>query len=324
MMNYTIFNGELTNDNFIYRYPTEYIEQLGYKTKIEGREKAKRPTGVEIRFKTKAKDFSISFYSTAKGFVDFYIGDFSIKRAEIIEGQNEIEASLHERFTTLGNKKTKRFPEDVFRVQFEAGGYIKDVKISCSENIEPYTSNLKKVVLYGSSISEGAGSFAYPYSWANILANELNIDILNKGLSGNCLCEESTVDYLKSLNPDAYLLELGCNMRGCMDENEFEKRIDYLFNTLSSTNKPIYVISTLLFFKKQFAIFKEKEPYKKENRSFTQIIKRLAKKYNITVISMNKLMREFTDVSYDMLHPSIMGHLHIGTHLAKELKKYFD
>lgn len=323
MKNYTIFNGELTDNNYIYRYPLSYIEKLGYKTKIEGREKAKRPTGVEIRFNTKAESFKITFFSTLAGFVNFYIGDFSIKRVEIKEGYNEIETSLHERFLTLGKKVTKRFPEDVFRVQFEAGGYIKDVKISCEENIEPYKSDLKQVVLYGSSISEGAGSFAYPYSWANILANELKIDILNKGLSGNCLCEESTVEYLKSLNPDAYLLELGCNMRGCMDENEFEKRIDYLFNTLSSTKKPIYVISTLLFFKKQFVIFKEKEPYKKENRSFTKIIKNLAQKYNIIVLDMSKIMREFTDVSHDMLHPSIMGHLHIGMNLAKKLNKYF-
>ena len=97
--------------------------------------------------------------------------------------------------------------------------------------------------------------------------------------------------------------------------------LPYLLKKIAETKKKVYIISSLAFFVKEFAVFGPTAPYYKKNINFTKILAKLARKYNLKLIPMTKLMKEFSDVSADMLHPSLKGHLAIATNLAKIIKK---
>lgn len=314
-MNYTLINAYYNENDFYTRYPLSVIEHLGYNGHNGGQEKAYDMAGVEIRYLSNSTSFNLSLEIWGEGFITLFIGDFSIKRIQVSNGLNNICEALHERFLNL-KPKDYNYPSNLFRIKLETGYKLKKITILDTE-AKPYNSQLKKAVYYGSSFTEGAGSLAIPYSYANISSMLLKVEMLNKGLSGNCLCEKETVDYLNSLNPDFYILEIGCNMRGYMDSQEFSKKVDYLLNTLK--DKKVFLISSLEFFVKEFSVFTN-PPYHDKNLAFTKIVKELANKYNIYLIPMTKLMTNFTDVSYDMLHPSQLGHLNIAYNLYNEIR----
>ncbi len=317
-MDYTLLNAYFNTD-FYTRYPKDVITSLGYKDHVGGKDKAYDMTGVEIRYLSDKNNFNILLDTVGEGYCTLYIGDYSITRIKLISGTNHIINPIHDRYLELKNIPSNNYPNNLFRIILESGYKLKNIKV-LDDTSSPYLSSNKHAVFYGSSFTQGSGSLIYPYCYVNITKELLGIDILNKGLSGNCLCEFETADFLASLNPDFYVLELGCNMRGCMDSLEFEKRIDYLFKTLKETDKPIFVISSLAFFVKEFSIF-DNQPYKKLNLSFTKILRKLTKEYQIKLIPMTKLMTDFNDVSYDMLHPSLKGHLNIAYNLSKILKR---
>ena len=314
-MDYTLINAY--HESYYYtRFPIDIINKLGYMGHNGGQEKAYDMAGVEIRYLSDQNKFLIDLEIEGEGFLSLYIGDFSIKQINLHNGLNEIREVVHDRFIEL-NPKGKTYPSNLFRIRLEPGYKLSKITLH-DKSAKKYNSNLKTCVYYGSSFTEGAGSLSNAYSYANLSTTFLKVDSYNKGLSGNCLCEETTCDYLATLNPDFYILELGCNMRGYMDEDEFYKRVDYLFNSLKG--KKVFVISSLTFFVKQFKMFGDKAPYQEKNISFSKILEKLANKYNFVLINMTDLMTELSDVSYDMLHPSQIGHLKIAYNLYLKIK----
>ena len=314
-MNFTLINAY--HESYYYtRFPIEIINKLGYMGHNGGQEKAFDMAGVEIRYLSSQTKFLIDLEIEGEGFLSLYSGDFSIKRLHLHNGLNEIREPIHDRFIEL-NPNGKTYPSNLLRIRLEPGYKLSKITLH-DKSAREYNSNLKTCVYYGSSFTEGAGSLSNAYSYANLLTTFLKIDSYNKGLSGNCLCEETTCEYLASLNPDFYILELGCNMRGYMDVDEFNKRVNYLFNSLK--DKKVFVISSLTFFVKQFKVFGKKAPYQEKNISFSKSLENLANKYNFTLINMSDLMTELRDVSYDMLHPSQIGHLKIAYNLYLKIK----
>lgn len=319
-MNYTLINAYENQGDYLTRYPLAIINNLGYNGHEGGKEKAYDLAGVEIQYHSKATAFDVTIDTTTEGYASLYIGSFSVGRIKLEAGLNHINQALHERYINLKPDIEGLLPNNLFRIILESGYKVRSIEV-LDKTAKAYQDKRPKYCVYGSSFTQGVGSFAYPYCYAALLSNFLNVQILNKGLSGNCLAESSTADYLASLDVDAYILELGCNMRGYMDEQEFEKRIDYLLKKIAETKKKVYIISSLAFFVKEFAVFGPTAPYYEKNINFTKILAKLARKYNLKLIPMTKLMKEFSDVSADMLHPSLKGHLAIATNLAKIIKK---
>lgn len=319
------------NDGVIYRYPQKVIKTLGYLDRTKGQEKAVVPAHCELRFHTLAKEIEIELEALdSDGFVTCTFGDFEIGRFQLTANEiTKITLSKHDRFIELNPTAQhcqRRFSPDLVRVIFENGPKVRLVNINTSdEDYELPNDNQmpkRKVLVYGSSISQGAGSHSLLNSYAQTFANYANVDILNKGLSGACFCEKETVDYLSSIDCDLFLYELGCNMRGCMTIDEFKERVEYLISKTREQNptKPIVILSILDFFREKFTIF-DNPPYHEFNQKAPEILKEISNKYNnVAIIHANELMTDITCISYDMLHPSEWGHRNMGINLANKIK----
>lgn len=60
-------------------------------------------------------------------------------------------------------------------------------------------------------------------SYIEQAAMHLGWDVLNKGLSGSCMCEEAIAEGLAALDVDVLSLEIGVNMLVPFDEEAFAR-----------------------------------------------------------------------------------------------------
>ena len=77
--------------------------------------------------------------------------------------------------------------------------YIGLEKDAVLEEATPY-KNQKPVVIYGSSITQGACASRAGNTYPNILSRRHNFDFINLGFAGSCLAEDVMIDYLCSLD----------------------------------------------------------------------------------------------------------------------------
>lgn len=312
-----------TEEGFIlYRYPEDVIQHLGYGDSIKGQEKAKIPAMVEIKVLSYSKTLHIKLKALDAHMKVFcYIDDF--QNGEAILNQNEsttLEFKVHERMEKLYQDIYQNKPY-LWRIVLGNGSRI------LFENLEagtlyPIQKELSWV-LYGSSISQGAGALDIVNCYAFLTQQALKTNILNKGLSGSCLLEKTTVDYLATLSCKGYILEIGANVRGLMDKETFQNAFVYLIDTLSKKNCPIFVISILDMFESLYQNFRE-IPYHEKNIEFIDIIKTKIDSMNnsnIHLLSSADWMKEIDGISADMLHPSNKGHLFLSNGLIEELRK---
>ena len=69
----------------------------------------------------------------------------------------------------------------------------------------------KRVVFYGSSITQGGCVSRSGMAYPNILANKMDFDVINLGFSGNAKGETVMCDYIAGLNPDIFVMDYDHN-----------------------------------------------------------------------------------------------------------------
>lgn len=70
---------------------------------------------------------------------------------------------------------------------------------SILKSAAPY-KNIKPVVFYGSSITQGACASRSGNTYQNILSRRLNFDYVNLGFAGGCHAEDAVIDYVCALD----------------------------------------------------------------------------------------------------------------------------
>ncbi|MBQ4630110.1 MAG: hypothetical protein IJB70_03900 [Clostridia bacterium] len=69
----------------------------------------------------------------------------------------------------------------------------------------------KKVLFYGSSITQGACASRPGLAYTNLLSNRLDFDHINLGFSGSAFGELAMADYIASVNPDIFVMDYDNN-----------------------------------------------------------------------------------------------------------------
>lgn len=84
----------------------------------------------------------------------------------------------------------------------------------------------KPVVVYGTSIAQGACATRPGLAWTNILARKLDRPVVNLGFSGNGRLEKEVLDYIAAVDAKLYVLDCLPNLIGTYTENgELKKRL---------------------------------------------------------------------------------------------------
>lgn len=315
----------------LHRFPEGFGKELGIDQNRNGRFRAGRPHGCEIRFVADVPYFSLALTAVEADIEVFiYCGDYFHQKAVLKAGVCTVLQITDSPVLSLVEQELvvkRRFDFNVWRIQFGMNGYVYFNYLNTfGGNCRPPLAEEKPActwLAYGSSITCGSAASTYPNAYINQAAEELGVDVLNKGLSGSCLCEDVAADYLAQAECDILTLELGVNMVPFFEEEEFEQRISYLLGQLvHSPAKEIYVFD---MFPCKGLIFRDKEaPHYRRYRTFKEIVGRLADASadeRVRLIRGEEILDDFTSLTTDFLHPSDRGHIRMGRNLACAIRR---
>ncbi len=171
-----------------------------------------------------------------------------------------------------------------------------------------------KYLAYGSSITNGAFALAPMSSYVMKTASYLGVDPINLGFGGGAQLETEMADYIAGRKDwDFASLEMGINIL-YMDNNEFEKRVDYFIRKISTEhpNKWLFCIDIFTFEQD----FEEKS---QKAKFFRNIVKRVVRDIDmprVIYIDGRALLKKASGLSRDLVHPSDAGFDDIATNLA--------
>ncbi len=312
------------------RFPDHFRYKLGNEQNRNGRFRAERAHGCEIRFVTEAKYFDVALSAVEEDMnICVYYGDMLHEVHRLKAGictVLHVEQPEMYKFVEAEKLIGKRFAPYVWRIQFGMNGFAYFHYVDTfGQSIRPPKETEKPSiswVAYGSSITCGSVTSLYSNCYIEQTALRLGAEVMNKGLSGSCFCEPMAVDYMASVEARMVSLEVGVNMIQMFDEEEFEARISYLLKRMKeSMAERIYVID--MFPNKGLLLKDHQEPYYQRYRSFRKIWKEKMEKVEdkrFVHIDGEAVAKDFSYLSTDLLHPSDHGHILMGENLAAIIK----
>jgi lysophospholipase L1-like esterase len=313
----------------IYRYPLEVREYL----EGAGKREAESCRGCELRFVTDAEEIQLYVTPEEDGDILVFKGNYFHSRHMVnSEKQSIIELKEPERFSWVKEDilDCSSFSPKVWRIFLDMK-FIKSIRVDTKGKFvrAPKLVELPKLrwLAYGSSITYGVGAINNLNCYVQQTARRLGADVINLGLSGSCYCEEQAADFIaQSEDWDFVTLEVGVNMRACYSKEEFEKRANYLIDSITYNHpkKPVLLINIL----PNHAIFSRNGSiYEKDHIAFSRILEEIVEKKKqprLYLISGEELLKDFSGLTVDLIHPSDAGHIQIGENLANNLVKILE
>lgn len=172
----------------------------------------------------------------------------------------------------------------------------------------------KPVIVYGTSIAQGASASRAGMAWTALLGRQINEPVVNLGFSANGRLEKELVDLIASKEASIYIIDCLPNLVAFTDEEAYG-RLLYAWQTLRIQHPKTPIIFTehadatinLLNNSSQ-------QEYQRVNRNFRKFIAEniSGKDKNVYVLSAESINLGINDTA-DGIHPSDMG-----------MKKYAD
>lgn len=102
----------------------------------------------------------------------------------------------------------------------------------------------KPIIVYGTSIAQGACATRPGMAWTNILHRELNYPLVNLGFSGNGKLEQPILDFINRQNPAMVVLDCLPNLHLGEErtEEELKDLIDNAIKTIRSVHPEIPIL----------------------------------------------------------------------------------
>jgi lysophospholipase L1-like esterase len=182
--------------------------------------------------------------------------------------------------------------------------------------------NDEPIVVYGTSIAQGACATRPGLAWTNILGRKLDRTIINLGFSGNGQLEKPVLELMTETNAKMYVLDCLPNMVGeIFTTAELKKRITDAV-TLLQIKKP--GIPILFCDHDGYAgdgiNDVEKKEYGNVNLALKKIIDSLtaAGKKNIYHLSKETINQDIESM-VDAVHPNDIGMMHYADAYAKKI-----
>lgn len=178
--------------------------------------------GLMIRFRTKAKDIKVRYTvggrlnmphmpTTGVSGVDLYAVDENGKW-NWCGGKYSFGDTIEYHFSSLPDNYTREY--QLYLPLYNDVKWM-EIGVPDGETMTPLPLRLDKpIVIYGTSIAQGACASRPGMAWTNILGRRLHDPVINLAFSGNGRLEEGVVKYLTELDPKIYVLDCFPNLTG--------------------------------------------------------------------------------------------------------------
>ncbi len=276
-------------------------------------EKTESTTGVRFDFYTDAKYVSFKFDGVRRGSsrswysFDLYVNGLLTQTAlkDITDPSGEIYQKLDGK-----NNRIQLFLPCI------ATGGISSVELSDGASITPFVPKLKMLVL-GDSITQGYDSHLSSCCYANLMARDLDAEIVNQAIGGARFYKEQ-LEYTGEY--DVITVAYGTNdWSGRPSFEDFCSHCDGYFKTLSEMYPDTKKFAILPIWRKHW--YTEKPT----GNFFTcrKAISDIASKYGIIPLdSIDYVPHDSTFFEDQTLHPNDIGFVAYAEKLVADLNKY--
>ena len=303
-------------------------ESLRVNLNDNAKERAFHSSGGELRFRLHSPTFTLKIESCSVGATQFggglaqiLFGDFSHNYFPVTKGTTTWECTAPA-YENLGNVSSQPiFHPEMVRILLPTHAAV------CGIELEGEFSALqsgdipaRRVLHYGSSITQGAGSLTSRESWAGICARNLNADLINLGFGGGCHCEPEMTDYLcQRTDFDFAVIETGINMLG-LDHEMADANIRNLIQKLSEAHadKPVFFVGV---FPCQNDVQNDFAGRAQHFRDLVEAEVTALNKPNLHFIDGKQALDPRTGLTTDLTHPSPAGMIQIGEFISRAIER---
>lgn len=184
----------------------------------------------------------------------------------------------------------------------------------------------KSIVVYGTSIAQGACASRPGLAWTNVLSRRLNLPVVNLGFSGNGKLEPELIDMLIEIDAKIYVLDCLPNMtKAYMSTGELKKRIVNAAVQLRSKKPftPILFTEHDGYSDESINPVRYKE-YTEANKALDEVFDSLtAKGFETIYLLKKKVINQNIETMVDGTHPNDMGMIRYADAYEKKLKEIF-
>ena len=191
---------------------------------------------------------------------------------------------------------------------------VKWITIGVPENasfdLQPRTDQ-KPIVVYGTSIAQGACASRPGLAWAAILGRKLNRTIINLGFSGNGKLEDPIVDLMTEVNAEIYVLDCMPNLTANynLSNKEIKERITSAVRRLQYKKPtPVLLVEHSGGAAKNYLDTARANEYKNSSRLLAEVFASLKKEgvKNIYILTDKEIGIDING-TVDGLHPNDIG-----------------
>lgn len=292
---------------------------------------SRQSAGLYVKFYTNAPDIQVKYTvtgglamphmpSTGVSGIDLYSTDANGNQYWCA-GKYQFGDTIHYSYNNL----TYRNPHNQgneYSLYLPLYNSVKHLQIGVPEGcafefITPSTE--KPIVVYGTSIAQGACASRPGMAWTNILQRQLDIPVINLGFSGNGQLDEDFVKFLSELDAGLFVIDCMPNMGGKRVEWIKERIIKAVGLIRARSQAPILLVEHDGYMGYQ-ASDKEKENFTLTNEelqaAYTLLKETTSNLYYLTFEELGLSM----DSQVDGVHASDLGMQQYADAYTKKIK----
>ncbi|MDA3874708.1 MAG: GDSL-type esterase/lipase family protein [Kiritimatiellae bacterium] len=285
----------------------------------KARQRAFHTSGCELRFRLCSPTFRIRIRTCDIGATQFggglaqvLFGDFSHSYFPVGEDPVDIEITGPDLNVLESSARNPLFHPRLVRLLLPTHAAICELALD-GDFAPPEAGDIpsRRVLHYGSSITQGAGSLTSRGTWAAQCALHLRADLINLGFGGGCHCEPEMTDYLCARDDfDLAVIETGINMAG-LDQTLAHERVEHLIRSFTKAHP-----DTPVFFLGVFPCAEDlRTGYTGAMQGFRDLVQRVVREIDsprVHYLPGNLAMDPDTGLTTDLVHPSPAGMIQIG------------
>lgn len=294
-------------------------ETLRVSLNDSARQRAFHTAGCELRFRLRSPGFRIRVRACevgapqhGGGLAQVLFGDYSHTYFPVGLDPVDIEITTPDLDVLEASARNPLFHPRLVRVLWPTHSAICECTLDGDfAPPEPGDIPTRRILHYGSSITQGSGSLTSRESWAGQCARQLRADLINLGFGGGCHCEPEMTDYLCARNDfDLAVIETGINMGG-LDQDLAHERVEHLMRSFTAAHpdKPVFFVGV-------FPCAEDlRTNYTGAMQGFRDLVQRVVHDIDsphVHYLQGNQAMDPDTGLTTDLVHPSPAGMIQIG------------
>lgn len=182
------------------------------------------------------------------------------------------------------------------------------------------TEKKKPIVIYGTSIAQGACASRPAMAWGNILNREMGMPVVNLGFSGNGKLEPEVIDFLNEVDASVYIIDCMPNLNKLTSEEVKELVYNAVMKIREKNKTPILLVEHAGY-SNSYTDKEWDEAFREPNKGQRSAFELLEKEnipdlYYLT----NKELNYHPDSWVDYVHPSDWGMMRQAEVIIDKLK----